>query len=733
MATPRSSTSGENGEGSKTSFVPLVTVVDFHHHRGPEVERWFGVEEGEDPAAKYDWTLLPFMALSDGAHASTEDFSYFTLLRPATDDSPATSLFGISCTRQLDASQLLVRPSDVTRSTVQKAVVVIADSPQFFGMLRERLSVVTSAWFAQREFSDTEILRRFQESLADEKARGQMNEEVDRDQYLGMSLRELVREFRWQTLVLLKCCLLQPKMLFFGSRCERLCMMQFSLISLIPGLLRNLQDCAGPDLNNYEKKLSRPTSLRTSDRNSLLSYMGLPLQIFGKVSLFGSLFGPYTPLQQLDILADFGTKSYIVGSTNSLLLQQKDRYSDILINLDENTINITSTSLRTALALSHSDRRWIDFITQEVNDTWDDANPGRPKTMGYRGSEEFIRLQFEEYLLSLISSVKYHNHLLQNAHNPKALLPHIEGDPSTDFSNEWVEYWMKTENYRIWNSHTDGHLFDIVEPRHPCAGGLTIDDVQRRIQQQVQDLHLDERFAVGKEVLGRNLAAGRDKASTIFNKLYADMEALREAQRKRAEETQQATEKNGSAAYPVDLGKAQQTASSVGARAGAYIGSWTAWAGEKRKQGWGRSSSSSGGGGWGFGGNRKSRSGYTDSSTEKNYTPLSSPALSSAGFPSIQMSDVQHRASEGHERRPLTQDSFDESLLDAAGSVDESVTSSPASPRKNAESRQDRSMSIAAKLDYGEGNGNGTGVATESKGEKPEPKMEEPKTADNTT
>lgn len=60
-------------------------------------------------------------------------------------------------------------------------------------------------------------------------------------------------------------------------------MMQFSLISLIPGLLRSLQDCAGPDLDGYEKSLSKPTSLRTSDRNSLLSYMGLPLQIFGKV------------------------------------------------------------------------------------------------------------------------------------------------------------------------------------------------------------------------------------------------------------------------------------------------------------------------------------------------------------------------------------------------------------------------------------------------------------------
>ena len=49
------------------------------------------------------------------------------------------------------------------------------------------------------------------------------------------------------------------------------------------------------------------------------------------------MFGPYTPLQQLDVLADYGTKSYLVGSTNSLLLQQKDRYSDILVNVGNHT------------------------------------------------------------------------------------------------------------------------------------------------------------------------------------------------------------------------------------------------------------------------------------------------------------------------------------------------------------------------------------------------------------
>lgn len=592
--THASAKNGTAAHGAGNGFVPLVTVVGFHHARGPEVESWFGAPDGVDPAVDNEWPLLPFMALSDGAHVSTEDFSYFTLLRPAHNDLPATSLFGISCTRQMDASALLNRPADVTRSTVQKAVVVIADSPQFFGMLRERLSVVTKAWFAQREFSDTEILKRFQESLQEEKERGVGQAEEDREEYLGMSLRELVREFKAQTLVLFKCCLLQPKMLFFGSRCERLCMMQFSLISLIPGLIRNLQDCADPDLDAYERHLTKPTSLKTSDRSSLLSYMGLPLQIFGK----GSLFGPYTPLQQLDILADYGTKSYIVGSTNSLLLQQRDRYSDILINLDNTTINITSSSLRAALALSVADRRWIDFITQSVNDTWDDANPGRPKTMGYVGSEEFIRLQFEEYLLSLISAVKCHNYLQHHAHNPKVMLPQVEGDPAHDFGIDWIEAWSRSENYRIWDRYTDSHLFDIVEPKHPCAGGLTIEDVQRRMMEQVKEYKLDERFATGKEVLGRNLQAGREKASTAFNKLYADIEARREAQRKKYEEQRREAEKNGTALpspgfTAPDLNGAKQTVQSVGSKAGAYIGSWGTWMGEKRKTGWGRSSSTS--------------------------------------------------------------------------------------------------------------------------------------------
>lgn len=643
---------------------PIVMVIDFHHARGPEIELCFG-DEGTDPATENDWSLLPFMALSDGAHMSTEEFSYFTLRRKETATEPATSLFGIACSRQIDSNTLLYRPPDVTRSTVQKAVVVVTDNPQSLGQLREKVSIVTSAWFAQRNFSDTDILKKFRESLVI----SLRQKEGSKDQNLGLSLREMIHEFKYQTLVLFKALLLQPKMLFFGSRCERLCMIQFSLISLIPGLMNRLEDCADPAFDTYAQTVEKSTSLKTSDRSSLLAYMGLPLQIFGK----GSMFGPYTPLQQLDLLADHGTKSYVVGSTNSLLLQQKDRYSDILINLDEDTINVLTPSLRNALALSVADRRWIDLLTQIINETWDEAHPQQPKTHGYMGSEEFIRLQFEEYLLALLACMQYHEELNSYTagdpgHRSRAQLEafNIEGDPALEFNVEFLNLWRNTSNYALFKRLTsDALLFSIVEPRHPCAGGLTIDDIQRRLSQQVADLHLDERVREGREALNRHLSTGQKKVSAAFNSFWADIESMREAQRKRNEERagqsqRTSTEKSPSPPFSpsdsapanstggwfssrkppaVDITQAQASVNAVSQRAGSYISSWSAWASEKRKE-------------W----------------QEKKTSPSPTPSIASPSTPTLPSVAEAVEADRGRRKSLQTRRSEDSVALSRSGS-----------------------------------------------------------------
>ncbi|KAI9769765.1 MAG: late secretory pathway protein avl9 [Geoglossum simile] len=173
-----------------------------------------------------------------------------------------------------------------------------------------------------------------------------------------------------------------------------------------------------------------------------------------------------------------------------------------------------------------------------------------------------------------------------------------DGDPSNDFGADWVSEWMKTDNFKIFHNYTDSHLFDIVEPRHPCAGGLTIEDVQRRLALQVSELHLDERFNTGKEALGKHLATGQKKVSSAFNHLWADIEAMREAQRQRQEEQVVASSASPSGTPKSEkakphrgphLAEAQAHVAAASSRAGAYLSSWAVWAGEKRKTGWSRS------------------------------------------------------------------------------------------------------------------------------------------------
>jgi hypothetical protein len=47
-------------------------------------------------------------------------------------------------------------------------------------------------------------------------------------------------------------------------------MIQFSLVSLIPGLMNHLQDCADPAFDDYAQTVEKPTSLKTSDRSSCM-------------------------------------------------------------------------------------------------------------------------------------------------------------------------------------------------------------------------------------------------------------------------------------------------------------------------------------------------------------------------------------------------------------------------------------------------------------------------------
>ena len=201
-------------------------------------------------------------------------------------------------------------------------------------------------------------------------------------------------------------------------------------------------------------------------------------------------------------------------------------------------------------------------------------NPSQPNTHGFMGSEEFIRLQFEEYLLSLLSSIKYHLYYKSHRDQPHLLRDDIDGDPAPDFNIDFLDAWQRTQNFRIFQSHTDSHLFDIVLPRHICAGGLTIEDIQRRFAETLATLNLDERLSTSRDALNKTFLTSQKKISTMWSE-------LREYQ---IEGSPESPRREMFRRVPTLTQEAGQSVAAAGARAGAYFSSWATWAREGRKK-----------------------------------------------------------------------------------------------------------------------------------------------------
>ena len=137
------------------------------------------------------------------------------------------------------------------------------------------------------------------------------------------------------------------------------------------------------------------------------------------------------------------------------------------------------------------------------------------------------------------------------------------------------------------------------------------------------ELHLDERMREGRETLNKSLMLGRERFGHGINKLWADIEAIREAQRSRsvvekdpvvsvrdADGELSSTEvkehipasgapnTHGSGVYTwtssirdraskvqrPDLSQVQASAKDGAAKAGAYLSSWGSWAKERGKE-----------------------------------------------------------------------------------------------------------------------------------------------------
>ncbi|PAV83047.1 hypothetical protein WR25_02581 [Diploscapter pachys] len=499
-----------------------VVVVGFHHKKGCQVEYSYpqltGSGEGGLPDA---WTNLPSLAMPDGAHNTEDDIIYFVL--PANDDSNST-VFGISCYRQIAADKLLSKSEDVTRSTVQKSVCVLSRVP-LYGVLKAKLQLITQAYFNERDFAKVEVLSQMYDNLCDMFS----GEDLVDGQAASMdiSVQDFFLRFRHKALLLFKLILLEKKILFYISPAQFLGDTMVSLVSLYPKLLEEgLQFCTARGSNSVESeqkevssqkddgKASGPDPISTEDleisvideptdplellipksdeilkmdpfRDQKDNY-GFPLSIF----IEGNIFEPYLSIHSLDLIKS--TKSFTIGATNALFSSKRDKL-DILVTMENDVgqVEILNPGLRKAATLTTPDLRFCEQILKNIEEN-------KKFSAIFEGSDEWIRFQLRSYLLSLAASARTG---LQTA--------------VADFGVNFIAEWRKTLNFQIWMVGRHDDLVGAV-PGHICAGQYGIHDLYLRAEHTLSGSEGARKALTALGATGKNLGETGAKMKSNF-------------------------------------------------------------------------------------------------------------------------------------------------------------------------------------------------------------------------
>ncbi|THH26695.1 hypothetical protein EUX98_g7485 [Antrodiella citrinella] len=285
--------------------------------------------------------------------------------------------------------------------------------------------------------------------------------------------------------------MLQKKLMFFGHPVERLCTYQYSLVASRPRPPPQPRRQRQPPTGRARQ--DAVASVRAEDVRSEERAV------------------PYLPLQQLDMLKE--TKSWLCGSTNSIVTQQKE--VDLLVNIETNTFEFRDPKLERSAALTPADRKWMDDIVKDVNESWIEGEEiggerATAASMHFKGSDDYLRQKFEEYIIGALASVKYADFLAKGQGNG-VIISDGSGDPNSinDFNMLWISEFKKTNAYEVWERVTDPLLFDLVEPRHPCnERPSVVADIGLRLTEGIQELKIEQQLAPTREAIGRTLAAG---------------------------------------------------------------------------------------------------------------------------------------------------------------------------------------------------------------------------------
>ena len=446
-----------------------LLVVGFHHSKGSVIEYAYpefrSGESGNPIEVPKEWNDLVHLCIPDGAHNSDQDTVYFTIPNREHGDTSRKILYGVACYRQAATDSLNYTPDEVTRSTMLKSVCVICTLP-LFGTIEARLNAATHAYFSEGDFRKVTILEELYSNLCTTIMPAPV---TDLAQF-GVSPRLIVEKFGRATLQLFKALLLHARVLLVGSCARVTCGQVLSLFSLLPNSLETLMNPQQASNSNevHFSCFSNPQYLK-----------------------------PFVCLSQSKALRSKDSKWLIAGAINPLFGLQQKSYCEVFGGSSNGVVEVNTEELGLALQLSAADLRFTDKINKAIHEGIDDTLLNQPSPVHWYGSDDWIRVQFKEYVNSLV-------------------VTSIRGDPAAqeDFNPHFIKLWLKSEcfmdcaNKHIPGGH--GALLEEMPPRHICAGKYTWSDVRTKVMLNTSEFRMVASGLAGR-VRSSNVGAAMGK------------------------------------------------------------------------------------------------------------------------------------------------------------------------------------------------------------------------------
>ncbi len=433
-----------------------ILVIGFHHQKGSTIEfshpSLFLTSQVQESLTtsitQSPWRNLPHLALPDGCHNFEEESVFFTL---PDLDHPGQSVFGVACCRQIEANKLKKMDDEITRSTVQKSICVISRYP-VFEFIEAKLSLVTHAFFNAKDFSNMQILR---ETYNDINSSLSSSSQIVSSLYLDITLGDVITRFQHRLLQMFKALLVGKRVVLFAPTSIKASKSVLSILSLFP--------------------------------KSLESYTGIEVDDLLSLNMFSvsQSFQPYLCLQQMEELKR-PSSCVLAGVVNPLFEKQQSKICDVFADVSTGIVAVHDHSLKPCLHLSTADLRFCSILSETICER--EANQS-----DWLGSNDWIRVQFKHYLISLLKTS-------------------LEGDDAAkdEFNSDFMRVWCESPVYKSWlqkigkdrtitTEEPKAEVKDVMTkdilsqtlPMHMCTGELSISDLKRRFLAQASDYGLN--------------------------------------------------------------------------------------------------------------------------------------------------------------------------------------------------------------------------------------------------